>query len=141
MLQRDLRRKQRALAETAALRVLKKKFRALCRDELKHWPPSQIGPRLAVQGRYLASVSTLYRLLQLVAQMAHRRLERVPHERSKPCALTATQPDQIYCGDSTCLHTPVRGAYLCRYLFVDLFSRKTVGWQVPGGERAELHSG
>lgn len=34
-LQRDLRRKDRALAETAALLVLQKKFRALLEDEDK----------------------------------------------------------------------------------------------------------
>lgn len=38
-------------------------------DEFKNLPPSQIVPRLADQGRYIASESTLYRLLHQAGQM------------------------------------------------------------------------
>ena len=106
-------------------------------EEFKDLPPSQIVPRLADQGRYVASESTLYRLLRQAGQLAHRRLERVPQKRSKPRALVATQPDQIYCWDITYLPTQVRGRYFYLYLFVDIFSRKVVGWQVFDGESAE----
>ena len=106
--------------------------------EYKDLPPSQIVPRLADKGLYVASESTLYRLLHQAAQMSHRRVERVPQKRSKPRALVATRPDQIYCWDITYLPTPVRGMYFYLYLFVDLFSRKVVGWQVFDCERAEL---
>jgi putative transposase len=80
-------------------------------EEFKNLPPSQIVPRLADQGRYVASESTLYRLLHQAGQMRHRRLERAPQKRSKPRALAATQPDQIYCWDITYLPTCVRGSY------------------------------
>jgi putative transposase len=109
-------------------------------EEFKNLPPSQIVPRLADQGCYIASESTLYRLLHQAGQMKHRRLERSPQKRSKPRALTATQPDQIYCWDITYLPTQVRGSYFYLYLFVDLFSRKVVGWQVYDCESAELAS-
>jgi transposase len=69
-------------------------------EEFKNLSPSQIVPRLADQGRYIASESTLYRLLHQAGQMKHRRLERTPQKRSKPRALTATLPDQIYCWDT-----------------------------------------
>ena len=65
-------------------------------DEFKDLPPSQIVPRLADQGQYVASEATMYRLLHCAHQMGHRRLERVPRKVSKPRALVATQPDQIY---------------------------------------------
>ena len=78
-------------------------------DEFKDLPPSQIVPRLADQGRYVASESTLYRLLREVGQGTHRRLERVAHKRSRPRALVASGPDQIYCWDITYLPTEVRG--------------------------------
>lgn len=110
-------------------------------DEFKNLPPSQIVPRLADQGRYIASESTLYRLLHQAGQMGHRRLERAPQKRSKPRALMATQPDQIFCWDITYLPTQVRGSYFYLYLFVDLFSRKAVGWQVFDCESAQLASG
>ena len=69
-------------------------------EEFKDLPPSQIVPRLADQGRYIASESTLYRLLHLAGQMHHRRLERAPQKRSKPRALTATGPIKSTAGTS-----------------------------------------
>ena len=109
-------------------------------EEFKDLPPRQIVPRLADQGRYIASESTLYRLLHQAGQMTHRRLERPPQKRIKPRALTATAPDQIYCWDITYLPTSVRGSYFYLYLFVDLFSRAIVGWQVYDCESADLAS-
>jgi len=106
-------------------------------DEFKDLPPSQIVPRLADRGLYVASESTLCRLLRQVGQLAHRRLERAPQKRSKPRALVATRPDQIYCWDITYLPTTVRGLFFYLYLFVDIFSRKVVGWQVFDSESAE----
>ena len=106
-------------------------------DEYKDLPPSQIVPRLADKGLYVASESTLYRLLRQAGQLAHRRVERAAQKRSKPRALVATRPDQIYCWDITYLPAQVRGVYFYLYLFVDLFSRKAVGWQVFESESAE----
>jgi transposase InsO family protein len=73
--------------------------------------------------------------------MGHRRLERAPRKASKPRALVATQPDQVYCWDITYLPAPVRGTHFYLYLFVDIFSRKIVGWQVFDCESAELAAG
>jgi putative transposase len=101
-------------------------------------PPSQIVPRLADAGQYVASESTLYRLLRTAGQLGHRRMERVPRKVNKPAALVAIQPDQVYCWDITYLPAPVRGAHFYLYLFVDLFSRKIVGWQVFDRESAQL---
>jgi len=109
-------------------------------DEFKDLLPSQIVPRLADQGQYVASESTLYRLLREAGQIEHRRLERVPSKISKPRALVATQADQIYCWDITYLPQQVRGSFFYLYLFVDVFSRKIVGWQVFDCESAELAS-
>jgi transposase InsO family protein len=83
----------------------------------------------------------LYRLLHEAGQIRHRRLERAPQKRSKPRALTATQPEQIFCWDITYLPTRVRGIHFYLYLFVDLYSRKIVGWQVYDCESAELAAG
>jgi transposase InsO family protein len=105
--------------------------------EFKDLPPSQIVPRLADKGLYAASESTLYRLLRSTGQLVHRRLERPAQKRSKPRALVATRPDQIYCWDITYLPTQVRGLYFYLYMYVDIFSRKVVGWQVFDCESAE----
>ena len=46
-------------------------------EEFKNLPPSQIVPRLADQGRYIASESTLYRLLHQAGQMHHWVFRRI----------------------------------------------------------------
>ena len=109
-------------------------------NEFKDLPPSQIVPRLADQGKYLACEATLYRLLRRAGQMTHRRAERLLHKRSKPRALAATQADQLYSWNITYLPTQLRGTFFYLYLFIDVFSRKIVGWQVFDCESAELAS-
>lgn len=93
-------------------------------------PPSQIIPILTDAGRYLGSESTLYRLLRQARQLTHRRPERCAHPRSKPRALTATAPNQLISWDITYLQTQVHGIYWYLYVFMDVFSRKIVAWQV-----------
>lgn len=104
--------------------------------EFGHLPPSQIVPRLADQSRYIASESTFYRILKAENQLTHRRSERPTQVRSKPKALCATAPNQVYSWDITYLPTTVRGQFFYLYLFLDIFSRKVVGWQVYDAENS-----
>ena len=62
--------------------------------EFGHLSPSQIVPRLADRGEYLASESTFYRVLKAENQLMHRRAERPAHPRAKPRALRATAPNR-----------------------------------------------
>ena len=105
--------------------------------EFGHLPPSQIVPRLADQQRYIASESTFYRVLRAEGQLAHRRPERVAQKRSKPRAACATEPNQLFSWDITYLPTTVLGIYLYLYLFLDVFSRKIVAWQIYVEESGE----
>lgn len=107
-------------------------------DEFGHLPPSQIVPRLADQGSYLASESTFYRILREEKQLAHRRCERPAQVRAKPRAICATAPNQLYSWDITYLPSLIRGQFFYLYLFVDIFSRKIVGWQVYEEESSAL---
>jgi transposase InsO family protein len=109
-------------------------------EEFGHLPPSQIVPRLADQGRYLASESTFYRILRAANQLLHRRSERPAQTRTKPRALSATAPNQLYSWDITYLPAAVRGQFYYLYLFLDIFSRKIVAWQVYDTESSELAS-
>jgi putative transposase len=97
-------------------------------------PPSQIVPRLADQNRYIASESTFYRVLRAANQLAHRRAERVARKCSKPRALSATEPDQLFTWDISYLPTTVHGLYFYLYIFLDVFSRKIVAWQIYAEE-------
>lgn len=100
-------------------------------------PPSQIVPRLADEGRYLASEATLYRVLREESQLTHRQASR-PCSHSRPVPLVATAPNQIYSWDITYLPSAVAGMFFYLYLFLDIFSRKIVGWQVYACERSEF---
>ena len=105
--------------------------------EFGHLSPAQIVPRLADQGQYLASESTFHRVLKMENQLRHRGAERPAQPRSKPRALLATAPDELFSWDITYLATPVKGIYFYLYLFMDIFSRKVVGWQVYETESSE----
>ena len=107
-------------------------------EEFGHLCPSQIVPRLADQGKYIASESTFHRLLKAENQLQHRGAERPPIKRSKPRALVATAPRQLFSWDITYLPTLVLGCFFDLYLFMDIFSRKIVGWQVYDCESSEL---
>jgi putative transposase len=105
--------------------------------EFGHLLPSQIVPRLADQQRYIASESTFYRVLRAENQLTHRRSERVAQKRSKPRAVCATEPDQLFSWDITYLPTTIHGIYLYLYLYLDVFSRKIVAWQIYAEENGE----
>jgi putative transposase len=107
-------------------------------DEFGHLPPGQIVPRLADRGLYLASESTFHRVLKAQHQVTHRGAERPAQKRSKPRALCAVAPGALFSWDITYLPTPVGGLYFYLYLFMDIFSRKIVGWQVYETESNEL---
>jgi transposase InsO family protein len=92
-------------------------------------PPTQIVPILADQGRYVASESTMYRILRQAQQLTHRASTRRPQVRTKPKAI-ATQPNQVATWDITYLPSAIRGRYWYAYVVLDVFSRKAVAWQV-----------
>lgn len=59
----------------------------------------------------------------------HRGHTKPPQKRSCP-RLTATGINQVYSWDITYFPTVVKGIYYFLYLFVDIFSRYIVGWQI-----------
>ena len=102
-------------------------------------PPQQIVPRLAdEEGIYIASESTIYRLLRKNKQQKHREPSRTPTERHRPDELVATGPNQVWTWDITYLRSPVRGMFFYLYMMVDVWSRKVVGWTVEEEESALL---
>jgi transposase InsO family protein len=101
-------------------------------------PPSQIVPRLADEGRYLASESSFYRVLKQNDQCHRRGRSQTPREVSKPKALAAAMPNQVWSWDITYLPTAVRGQFYRLYLVMDVYSRFITGWEVHGEELASL---
>ena len=109
-------------------------------DEFGHLPPSQIVPRLADRGQYVASESTFNRILKAEHQLRHRGAERPGQPRGKPRALSTSAPNELFSWDITYLPTSVKGLYFYLYLFMDIYSRKVVGWQVYETESSDLAS-
>ena len=99
--------------------------------------PHQIVPRLADDGIYIVSESTFYRVLKAEKLTAHRGLSK-PRIVERPKAYEATKPNQIYSWDITYLQSSMRGHFYYLYLFLDLFSRKIVGWSIHETQEAEL---
>jgi putative transposase len=99
--------------------------------------PLQIYAELLDRGRYLCSVSTMYRVLSEHAQVKERRrLARHP-ARARP-ELIATGPGQVFTWDITKLRGPTKGAYYDAYVMIDIYSRYIVGACVHVTETAVL---
>jgi len=105
--------------------------------EYQSLPPSQIVPKLADQGHYIASESSFYRVLHEAEQVNRRGRSSPPRTVEKPKGYLAKAPNQVWSWDITYLATAILGVFYRLYLIVDLFSRKIVGWEVHDEERAE----
>lgn len=104
--------------------------------EFRNLSPNQIVPTLATQGDYIGSESTIYRTLHEEMMLQHRNASR-PSAHHKPPELHATQPNQLWSWDITFLNSNIRGKYFYLYLFLDVFSRKIVGFDVFDEQSAE----
>lgn len=102
--------------------------------------PSQIVPRLADDGAYLASESSFYSVLRAADQLHRRGRAKAPRTVAKPQGYTACAANQVWSWDITFLASTVRGAFYRLYLVEDIFSRKIVGWEVHEQESAEQAS-
>jgi putative transposase len=106
--------------------------------EHAHLSPKQLVPRLADDGIYLASESTMYRLQREFELRKHRPKTARAHVTRSTAVHRATHPNQVWSWDITYLPTTVRGRYLYLYLVIDVWSRRIVGWRVNERETAEL---
>lgn len=106
--------------------------------EFRNVSPKQIVPRLADKGVYVASESTIQRILREAQQNVRRDRARQPTKRAVP-SHHADGPNQVWSWDITWLRAPIRGTFFYLYLIADIFSRKIVGWDVHAEESA-IHS-
>jgi len=102
--------------------------------------PHQIVPILADQGTYLASESTIYRLLRRQDMQKHREPSRPGTARHRPDEHCAICANQVWSWDITYLRGPIRGSFYYLYMVEDVFSRKIVGSIVHETECNELGS-
>jgi putative transposase len=99
--------------------------------------PATVYATLLDEGVYLASESTMYRLLREQGETGDRRRHATHPARVKP-ELVAAGPNQVWSWDITKLLGPAKWTYYYLYVILDIFSRYPVGWMVASRESAIL---
>ena len=97
----------------------------------------EVWAALLDEGRYLCSISTMYRVLRGVGESGERRAQRRHPHYAVP-RLVASGPNQVWSWDITKLAGPVKWLYFSLYVLLDIFSRYVVGWLVAEREDGEL---
>ena len=99
--------------------------------------PAAVYATLLGEGRYLASVRTMYRILSANDACRERRNQLTHPAYTKP-ELLATAPNQVWSWDITKLKGPAKWTCFHLYVILDIFSRFVVGWLLAPRESAEL---
>ena len=99
--------------------------------------PASVYAPLLDEGTYLASISTMYRLLRTQGETGDRRRHATHPARVKP-ELVATAPNQCWSWDITKLHGPAKWTWYYLYVILDVYSRYVVGWMAAHQEAAAL---
>jgi putative transposase len=99
--------------------------------------PAQVWATLLDEGTYLASVSTMYRLLRERDQVRERRRIARRPPTVKPELMT-TAPNQVWSWDITKLAGPHKWNWFHLYVILDVYSRYAVSWLVASKETARL---
>lgn len=98
---------------------------------------AQVWAMLLDEGVYLASQSTMHRVLRECGESRDRRRQRTHPAKKKP-HLVAHQPLEVWSWDITKLPGPIRGVYFDCYVIIDIFSRYVVGWIVETSEDSTI---
>lgn len=99
--------------------------------------PLEVYASLLDEGRYICSVSTMYRLLRERGEVRERR-DQLIHPRYAAPELLAVRPNELWSWDITKFRGPARWEYYYLYVILDVFSRYVPGWMVARGESAVL---
>jgi putative transposase len=123
----------RALSEVERKEVL----RVLHEPDHVDEAPATVYAKLLDAGVYLASVSTMYRILRVEGEVSERR-RQTTHPAAKKPELLASKPNQVYSWDITKLLGPIKWTYYYLYVIIDIYSRYVPGWLLARAERAQL---
>ena len=99
--------------------------------------PAEVYATLLDEGVYLASISTMYRVLRAEGEVAERRRQATHPPTVKP-ELVADAPNRVWSWDLTKLLGPAKWTYYYLYTILDIYSRYAVGWMVAERESAAL---
>ena len=117
----------------------KKIIEIACSSKYRHLSCAQIVSKLLDEGEgYIASERTFYRVLG--KRKLHKVSRGIASPQHKPKEHIAIKPNQVWTWDITYLAAGIHGVFFKLYLFMDIFSRKVVGWQVHETESGEFAS-
>ena len=124
----DLRRGPKNHSRRLSTEEVAQVVSTACSEGYYDLAPARLVAKLADHGRYLASESTIYRLLGKEKLLKHRSRAKRPR-RTEKVETIASKPNQVWVWDITNLKSRTCYPYKL-YLFEDLYSRKIVGWDV-----------
>jgi len=99
--------------------------------------PATVYHELLDEGVYVASISTMYRVLREHDEVRERRRQATHPARVKP-ELVADAPNRCWSWDITKLLGPAKWTYYYLYAILDIYSRYAVGWMIADRESAAL---
>ena len=99
--------------------------------------PASVYATLLDEGTYLASISTMYRLLGDHGEVRERRRQATHPPHVKP-ELVATAPNRCWSWDITKLAGLAKWTYYYLYVIIDIYSRYVPGWLLAEREDARL---
>jgi len=97
--------------------------------------PYIIFHNLLDKGIYICSITTIYRILRKAGLMKQR--EKIIRGKHESIEISATGINQLWSWDITYLKTNISGKFFYLYLFLDIWSRAIVGWEVFEAESGE----
>lgn len=105
-----------------------------CEPRFVNLTPHEFVPILAEEGVYVASESTIYRVLR---ELKLIKPKRTPLRQAQAAELKAEGPNRLWSWDITYLKSFIRGSYYFLYLIVDLFCRRIMGWEIHETEDSQ----
>jgi putative transposase len=100
--------------------------------------PEQVYATLLDEGRYLASVRTMYRLLAAKHGGVRERRDQLTHPAYVKPELLAERPNELWSWDISKLLGPAKWTYFYLYVILDVFSRYVVSWTVQYRETGPI---
>jgi putative transposase len=100
--------------------------------------PAQVWAQLLDEGRYLASVRTMYRVLAASHGRVRERRDQLTHPAYQKPELLASRPNELWSWDISKLKGPAKWTSFHLYVILDVFSRYVVGWTVQLREAASV---
>lgn len=113
-------------------------IRVCCQKTFQDLTPYEIQVILLDSNIYMASVSTMYRVLRKRNMIHFRGNTRKGYKTHRPPEREATGPNQVWAWDITYLKSPIAGIYFFLYTVIDVWSKKIVGWKVATKESYEI---